>query len=86
MDRMLIKQHNITETFHEYRTRTFILTPAEAAQNAEEQIQRYEDNFLSQVEILDKKTTALETESGVEYTVTYTLQGEIGVQQELYLH
>ena len=74
------------ETFHEYRTRTFILTPAEAAQNAEEQIQRYEDNFLSQVEILDKKTTALETESGVEYTVTYTLQGEIGVQQELYLH
>ena len=33
-----------------------------------------------------QKTTALETESGVEYTVTYTLQGEIGVQQELYLH
>ena len=65
------------------QSRTFILTPAEAAQNAEEQIQRYEDNFLSQVEILDKKTTALETESGVEYTVTYTLQGEIGVQQEL---
>lgn len=74
------------ETFHEYRTRTFSLTPAEAAQNAEEQIERYEDNFLSNVEILDKKTTALETESGVEYTVTYTLQGEIGVQQELYLH
>ena len=74
------------ETFHEYRTRTFSLAPAEAAQNAEEQIERYEDNFLSNVEILDKKTTALETESGVEYTVTYTLQGEIGVQQELYLH
>ena len=73
------------ETFHEYRTRTFSLTPTEAAQNAEEQIERYEDNFLSNVEILDKKTTALETESGVEYTVTYTLQGEIGVQQELYL-
>ncbi|MFR3811715.1 MAG: sporulation protein YqfD [Ruminococcus callidus] len=77
---------HIQKHFTNTTSRTFILTPAEAAQNAEEQIQRYEDNFLSQVEILDKKTTALETESGVEYTVTYTLQGEIGVQQELYLH
>ena len=38
------------------------------------------------VEILEKKTTVLETEDGVTYTVIYTLQGEIGVQQELYLH
>jgi hypothetical protein len=52
----------------------------------EEQIQRYEDNFLAQTEILEKKTTVLETEDGVTYTVIYTLQGEIGVQQELYLH
>ena len=74
------------ESFHEYRTRLLTLTPAEAAQNVEEQIQRYEDNFLSNVEILNKKTTVLETEDGVTYTVIYTLQGEIGVQQELYLH
>lgn len=74
------------ESFHEYRTRLLTLTPAEAAQNVEEQIQRYEDNFLAQTEILEKKTTVLETEDGVTYTVTYTLQGEIGVQQELYLH
>ena len=74
------------ESFHEYRTRLLTLTPAEAAQNVEEQIQRYEDNFLAQTEILEKKTTVLETEDGVTYTVTYTLQGEIGVQQELYFH
>ena len=74
------------ESFHEYRTRLLTLTPAEAAQNVEEQIQRYEDNFLAQTEILEKKTTVLETEDGVTYTVIYTLQGEIGVQQELYLH
>lgn len=43
------------ESFHEYRTRLLTLTPAEAAQNVEEQIQRYEDNFLAQTEILEKK-------------------------------
>lgn len=73
------------ETFHEYRTRTLTLTPEEANQNLREQVQRYEDNFLNQVEILNKKTTVLEAEDGIEWTVTYQLQGEIGVQQELFL-
>lgn len=73
------------ETYQEYRTHLLAFTPEEAQQNLEEQILRYEENFLSEAEILDKKTTALETEDGVEWTVTYTLQGEIGVQQDLYL-
>lgn len=73
------------ETYHEYRSKTLTLTPEEAKQNLEEQVQRYEDNFLDEVEILDKKTAALETEDGIQWTVTYTLQGEIGVQQELFI-
>lgn len=73
------------ETYHEYRVRELTLTPEEASVNLQEQVQRYEENFLFDAEILDKKTTALETEDGIQWTVTYTLQGEIGMQQELYL-
>ena len=55
-------------------------------QNLKEQEQRYADNFLDQVEILDKKITVLEKEDGIDWVVSYTLEGEIAVQQELFLH
>lgn len=73
------------ETYQEYRTHTLYFTPEEAEANLTEQVQRYEDNFLTEMEITDKKITALETEDGLTWKVTYTLQGEIGMQQELYL-
>ena len=62
-----------------------MVTPEEAEQNLAEQKQRYEENFLQDVVVLDQKKTALETESGLQWEITYTLQGEIGRQQELYL-
>lgn len=74
-----------TRTYHEYRTHLLAFTPEEASQNLAEQAERYEANFLNDVEILDKETAVLETEDGLEWTITYTLQGEIGMQQELYI-
>lgn len=73
------------ETYTACRTHTLEFTPEEAEQNLAEQKQRYEENFLQDVMVLDQKKTALETESGLQWEITYTLQGEIGRQQELYL-
>ena len=73
------------ETYTACRTHTLEFTPEEAEQNLAEQKQRYEENFLQDVVVLDQKKTALETESGLQWEITYTLQGEIGRQQELYL-
>ena len=33
-----------------------------------------------------KKITVLEKEDGIDWVVSYTLEGEIAVQQELFLH
>ncbi len=74
-----------TETYHEYRTKEIMLTEEEVQQQLQEQVERYESNFLQDVTIIDKKNTVLSSENGVEWTITYTLQGEIGVQQEIFL-
>ncbi len=74
------------KTYHEYRTKTIFLTEEEAQINLKEQVDRYEENFLQDVTILDKKNTVLKSENGVEWTITYTLQGEIGVQREVFIN
>ena len=73
------------ETYTACRTHTLEFTPEEAEQNLAEQKQRYEENFFAGCRGARPKKTALETESGLQWEITYTLQGEIGRQQELYL-
>jgi hypothetical protein len=60
-------------------------TLEEAKQDLEQQNQRYILNFLQDKEILDQTVTYTEKETALECTVSYTLKGEIGVQQELFL-
>lgn len=73
------------ESFYPYQTHLTALSPEEAAADLQEQMQRYEDNFLTQTEILSREKTVTETDTGLEWTVCYTLQGEIGVQQEVFV-
>ncbi len=73
------------ETMHEYQTHTLVFTLSEAKKNLAEQKKRYADNFLTEVEILDETTKLEENELGLCLTVTYTLQGEIASEEELYL-
>ena len=58
-------------------------TPEEAQQDLQEQMERYETNFLQETEILNRETNVTESEDCAVLTVTYTLRGEIGMQQEL---
>ncbi len=73
------------ETRQICQVKTVTYTKEEAEQNLTEQEQRYQENFLKEVELLDKKIAVLETENGLVWDVTYTLQGNIGVQQELWI-
>ena len=41
-------------------------------------------NFLKDTEILEQKVSYKEEETALSCTVSYTLKGEIGVQQELF--
>ena len=59
-------------------------TPEEAKQDLKQQIQRYERNFLTDVEILEKKVTDTEKETALYSTVSYTLKGEIGISKEIF--
>lgn len=65
-------------TEHEY-------TYEEALQLAENKIKIYEENFLSDAEILDKQVVERSDESGVTLSVTYRVIDEIGVEKEIML-
>ncbi len=49
-----------------------------------QQVQRYERNFLADVDILKKQVTDTEKETALCSTVSYTLKGEIGVSKEIF--
>lgn len=51
----------------------------------DEKIKNYEYNFYGgeDIEIIDKQTEYTETDDGISVTVTYTLEGNIGVTQEI---
>lgn len=73
------------EIYTEYTETSLQFTLEEAKQDLEQQNQRYILNFLQDKEILDQTVTYTEKETALECTVSYTLKGEIGVQQELFL-
>ncbi len=50
-----------------------------------EKIYLYEKNFLSDKKILNRKITEENSSESLTYTVTYQLEGEIGVQKEIYI-
>ena len=72
------------ETNREYTETVLQFTPEEAKQDLEQQIQRYERNFLTDVEILEKQVTDTKKETALCSTVSYTLKGEIGISKEIF--
>ena len=51
-----------------------------------QKIYLYEKNFLSEdVTVLDRTIETEKKENSLVYTVTYKLEGDIGVQKEIYV-
>lgn len=69
----------------EYTETVLQFTSEEAKADLEQQMQRYEMNFLQDTEIVEQKTVYTEKETALEVTVSYTLKGNIGEQKELFL-
>ena len=62
-------------------------TREQAEKKLEEQAALYQKNFFDskQIEVLDRKIEKQETKDGLKFTVTYKLEGEIGVDREIYV-
>lgn len=45
----------------------------------------YEKNFLSDVRIIEREIVSEQNENSLTYTVTYTVEGDIGVQREIFI-
>lgn len=71
--------------YQEYDTTQIEYNSDEAKLNLKEQKERYEKNFLSDVEIINQKLIEKKTETAIEWTVSYTVSGDIGETKELYL-
>ena len=69
----------------EYDFGTKIFTEEEALELASDKAYNYEQNFLADYEIRDRKTEKKITDSGVELTVTYTLYGEMCKESEFFI-
>lgn len=71
-------------TIDEQTVKEKIYTSDEAKALIEEKIFLYEKNFLSDVDIIESTLLYSETETGIDCTVTYTLEGEIGIQKDIW--
>jgi len=60
-------------------------TPDEAKAIIEEKVFIYEKNFLSDKNILECSLEYSQTESGMDCLVKYTLEGEIGIQKDVWV-
>ncbi|MBQ8515707.1 MAG: sporulation protein YqfD [Ruminococcus sp.] len=73
------------ERWLEYTTQERILSQEEMQLDLQAQKERYEENFLSECTIIQANTRYTEKETAMVLTVSYVLEGEIGMQKELFL-
>lgn len=50
-----------------------------------EKVQRYENNFLKDAQILERDIQKNQSEDKMEYIVNYTLKGEIGISEDVFI-
>ncbi len=75
----------ITSEYKPYTVDEVIYTREQAKVILEGKISNYEKNFIEgeELTVIGKKTDFKEKNNGLEVTVTYTLEGDIGVTQEI---
>lgn len=71
--------------FYETQTETTVRSEEETLLALHAAIVRYEKNFLSDVTILDREITYSTSETGITCRLSYTVEGEIGTQSELFV-
>lgn len=76
-----IKKEKLSET----KIHTQTLTKDQLSERLMEKIYLYEKNFLKDKKILNRTITEENTEESLTYTVTYQLEGDIGVQREIFV-
>ncbi len=77
-----IIKNKITET--ELSETTF--SDEEVSERIMQKIYLYEKNFLSEnINVLDRTIETEQKENSLVYTVTYKLEGDIGIQKEIYI-
>ena len=72
---------NISKNNDKYEYKTIEQTEDEARESILADISRYEQNFLSEYEIIDKNVTVKKDKNGFYAQVSYILSGEIGETQ-----
>ncbi len=75
----------IISEYHPYQTESILYSPEKARQILEDKIKMYEKNFYSgnDISIIDKEVFFSETDTQMTVTVKYTIEGDIGITQEI---
>lgn len=72
--------------YTEYTTEDVVYTQEQAEDILNEKIKRYEKNFLSDCEIMEKNIEKIVLEDRIDYIVKYKLKGEIGKTEEILIN
>ncbi|MDO5560320.1 MAG: sporulation protein YqfD [Oscillospiraceae bacterium] len=72
-------------TYDIYQMKDIVYTSDEAAELIKQKIQRYEKNFYSGCVIKNVKKDKKEYDDRIEVRVRYTLEGDIGVEKEIFM-
>ncbi len=75
----------IISEYHPYQVESVSYSPEKARQILEDKIKMYEKNFYSgnDISIVDKEVFFSETDTQMTVTVKYTIEGDIGITQEI---
>lgn len=71
-----------TETIRELDTTVLHRTPEEAQLVLQSEAVRYEQNFLTDVTVLDRQMTFFQSDTGMTCHLAFTVEGEIGTEAE----
>lgn len=71
--------------FMEYENIETQLSNDQRKENLNHQMKLYEENFLSDCKIIERKCKVIEKETATVMTVSYLIEGEIGIEKELFL-
>lgn len=75
----------VVSEYTEYEMKNITYTLTEAEEEIQKKISIYENNFYSDKEIVRKDIKKNEYEDRIEYEITYTIRGKIGVEKELFI-
>jgi similar to stage IV sporulation protein len=75
----------VKSRYAEYKDYNVTYDAEQAEKILMEKVKRYENNFFKDIEIIERDIQKNQSDDKIEYIVNYTLKGEIGINEDIFI-